>query len=105
MIGDDNCISIRAVLRERLLLLGGVVGNSSIDFRLSFITIFKGGRGGGDKAGELESGVSGVSGEKISGSALALVAQGRGVTGKDPETSGRGDAGISSTGLLSTDNF
>jgi hypothetical protein len=65
---------------------------------LSFSTIF---RGGGDKPGELDSGVSGVSGEKISRSAVALIR----ATVDDPETSDRGDVGISSTALLSTDMF
>lgn len=45
--------------------------------------------------------MSGVSGETISRSALALT-RGRGATVNDPETSG-GDAGISGTALLSTD--
>ena len=103
VIGDNT--STRVVRRDRLLRLGGVVGSSSIDLRLSLSTIFRGGCGGGggddDRPGELESGVSGVSGMTISRSALALT-RGRGATVNDPETS-RGDAGISSTALLSTD--
>lgn len=98
MIGD--IMSTKVIRRDRLLRLGGVVGNSSIDLRLSLLslsTIFRGG-GGGDRPGELKSGVSGVSGETTSRSALA-----RGATVNDPETSNRGDVGISSTALLSTD--
>ena len=95
---DDN-VSTIVVRRDLLLRLGGVVGNSSTDLRLSFSTIFRGGcGGGGDRPGELESGVSG---ETISRSALALT-RGRGAAVNDPETSG-GDAGISSTALSSTD--
>ena len=105
MIGDN--MSTKVARRDRLLRLGGVVRNSSIDLRLSLLslsTIFKGGGGGGgDGPGELESGVSGVSGETISRSALALT-RGRGATVNDPETSDRGDVGgISSTALLSAD--
>lgn len=78
------------------------MGNSSIGFRLSFSTIFRGGsRGGGgdgdgNKLGELESGVSGVSG------ALALT-RGKGATMNDSETSDRGDVDISCMALLSAD--
>jgi hypothetical protein len=102
VIGDN--MSTKVVRRDRLLRLGGVVGNSSINLRLSLSTIFRGGCGGGgsgDRPGELESGVSGVSGETISRSAIALT-RGSKATVNDPETSG-GDAGISSTALLSTD--
>lgn len=47
VIGDN--LSTKMVRRDRLLRLGGgVVGNSSIDLRLSLSTIFRGGSGGGD---------------------------------------------------------
>lgn len=78
------------------------MGNSSTDFRLSLSTIFRGGGGGGDKPGELESGVSGVSGEKVSCLALVLTS-GREATVDGPETSDKGEVGILSTAPLSTD--